>query len=89
MRYLPAISSIYVLTTTQQPLEALPQEPEVVSLHVNRPLGNTEHEYRCDAASTDVCSSFEGNTYLFTETVVEFTDKKAWKTAKVPNKPEL
>ena len=33
------------------------------------------------------CSSFECNTYLFAETVVEFTDEKAWKMAEVGNKP--
>ena len=35
MRHLPAIFSFYVLTTTQQPLEASPRDPGVVSLHVN------------------------------------------------------
>lgn len=33
-------------------------------------------------------SSFERNTFQSTETVVEFTDKKAWKMAEVGNKPD-
>jgi len=35
------------------------------------------------------CSSFERNTYLFTETVVEFNDVKAWEKAEIGNKSEL
>lgn len=35
------------------------------------------------------CSSFARNTYLFNETVVEFTDMIAWKMAEVEDKPDL
>ena len=37
----------------------VPHLPGVRHLYVNRPLGNPEYEYRCDAASTDVCSGQE------------------------------
>ena len=35
------------------------------------------------------CANFQCNTYLFSETVVEFNDNKACKMAQVGNKPEL
>ena len=31
-----------------------PHLPGAPQCHINRPLGNPEHEFRCDAASTDV-----------------------------------
>ena len=34
-------------------------------------------------------SSFERSTYLFSETVVQFSENKACKMAEVGNKPEL
>ena len=35
------------------------------------------------------CSSFEGKTYLFAETAIEFNDVKAWKMTEVGNKPKF
>ena len=41
--------------------------------------------FACKKLYQNPCSSFERNTFLFSETVVEFTGKKAWKMAEVGN----
>ena len=35
------------------------------------------------------CSSFEGKTYLFADTAIEFNDVKAWKMTEAGNKLDV
>ena len=39
--------------------------------------------------STKQCSSFEGKTYLFADTAIEFNSVRAWKRTEVGNNPSF
>ena len=55
-------------------------------------LGSSRRALSADKPKLDKTRpqvSIEGNTWLFTGTVVELNNMQAWKTAEVGDKPEL